>query len=108
MKNDEIDGMKRLQWKVTPKVFIDDVEAIYDTEFHLQTRNIRYQNFPSDPKAQRIRRRQEKWKWLFLNHGNWPKIIDILQEANVQFKKLNRIRQHVQLNANQVRQFGII
>lgn len=48
----ELKAMRRLQWEVTPRIFIDDVEAIYDTEFRHQTRNTTYPNFPSDPKAQ--------------------------------------------------------
>jgi len=96
-----------LQWKVTPRVFIDDAEALYDTEFRQRTGHIRYPNFPSDPKAQRIRRREEKWKWLFIHHASSPKIVDILREANIEFRKLNNISQRARLNANQMQEFEI-
>ena len=99
--------MKKLKWKVTPRVFIDDVEAFYDTEFRQRTGHIMYLNFPSDPKVQRIRRREEKWKWLFIHHASSPKIVDILHEANIQFRKLNNISPRAQLNANQMREFEI-
>jgi len=93
-----------VQWKVIPRGVIDDVEANYDSEYTNNNPHPFFPNFPRDPKAQRIRRREEKWKWFFSQLADKPKIDDILKEAEKHFRNVNNIAMGTTLNRTQRRQ----
>lgn len=94
-----------MQWKVLPRGFIDDVEALYDTAYQNNNPNPYFQNFPRDPRAQRIKRRMEKWKWFFRNLRTSSKIDDIIREAEIDFRKQNSIASHDRLSRHQLSRF---
>lgn len=85
------EAYERTYWKWLPRGFIDDVEAIHDPAYHHTNPNPQFRNFSTDPKGRRIRRRSEKWLWLFKHLSNQPKIIDILRELVIAFRRCENI-----------------
>lgn len=90
---------------MTPRVYIDDVEANFRTDYKLANPNPRFSNYPTDPKAQRIRTREKFWKWLFINRSDFVEIKNLLEEVEKDFRKMYRISSRNQLNATQVQNF---
>ena len=88
-----------------PRGFIGDVEALYDCVYNQANPNPRFRNFPRDPKAQRIRRRAEKWIWFFRNLSTEPKLVDILRKLNIAFRTQENIPARRVLSPNEQRKF---